>query len=73
MKSQVILEAKMKYINADNLLDYAFCKRGCAGVSSARNLHLLSQVIDAAYERLGADESLPLIVSGESMGGDLPR
>ncbi len=27
------------------------------------------QVLDAAYDRLGADESIPLIVSGGSMGG----
>ncbi len=27
------------------------------------------QVIDAAYDRLGADESIPLIISGGSMGG----
>lgn len=27
------------------------------------------QVLDAVYERLGADESVPLIVSGGSMGG----
>jgi len=104
----------MKYINADNLLDYAFVnedalvyplrgicicfhgytdatmyessndfaralgERGIAwvfpyysvwGWMSNNSQAFNEQVIDAAYERLGADESLPLIVSGGSMGG----
>jgi hypothetical protein len=96
----VILEAKMKYINTDNLLDYAFVnedalvyplrgicicfhgyteatmyessndfaralgKRGIAwvfpyysvwGWMSSNSQAFNEQVIDAAYERLGAD------------------
>lgn len=104
----------MKYINKDNLCDYAFINEdtlvyplraicvcfhgytdatmykestetakilGKAGIAwvfpyysvwawmSKSSREFNEQVIDAAYERLSADESIPLIVSGGSMGG----
>ena len=104
----------MKYINSENLSDYAFVnedtlvyplrgicvcfhgytdatmyhtstalaralgERGIAWVfpyysvwawMSNNSQEFNEQVIDAVYERLGADESVPLIVSGGSMGG----
>ena len=36
---------------------------------SKSSCEFIEQVIDAVYERLGADESIPFIVSGGSMGG----
>lgn len=104
----------MKYINASNLLDYAFVNEdtlvyplravcvcfhgytdatmysksdevastlGAQGIAwvfpyysvwawmSRSSQAFNEQVLDAVYERLGADESVPLIVSGGSMGG----
>ena len=104
----------MKYINKDNLYDYAFLNQdtlvsplraicvcfhgytdatmyqespkiakvlGEAGIAwvfpyysvwawmSKSSSEFNEQVIDAVYERLGASENIPLIVSGGSMGG----
>ncbi|MBR7142816.1 MAG: prolyl oligopeptidase family serine peptidase [Clostridia bacterium] len=104
----------MKYINGENLLDYAFLnedtlKRPLKGICVAfhgytdatmyeespeiarklgekgiawvfpyysvwawmgKNSQIfVEQVLDAVYERLQADESLPLLISGGSMGG----
>ena len=104
----------MKYINKDNLFDYAFLntdtlklplravcvcfhgytdatmfsasnemarvlgERGIAWVHpyysvwawmSPSSCEFCEQVLDAVYEKLGADKSVPFIVSGGSMGG----
>ena len=104
----------MKYINKDNLYDYAFLNEdtlvpplravcvcfhgytdatmykrspeiakvlGEAGIAwvfpyysvwawmSKSSSEFIEQALDAVYERLGADERIPLIVSGGSMGG----
>ena len=104
----------MKYINKENLYDYAFLNEdtlvsplraicvcfhgytdatmyqgspeiakilGEAGIAwvfpyysvwawmSTSSSEFIEQVLDAVCERLGADENIPLIVSGGSMGG----
>ena len=71
VKSQVILDAKMKYINADNLLDYAFVNEDALvyprGIDPSRSYAVTFDNCGATVELSGAEmmqRGLRVAISG---------